>query len=119
MIALSSPAALPTFRRSLREDERGAVMLMGVFFATFLVGSLWYLFGIGQAIFFRERAQEIADSAALSSAIIHAQGMNFIAALNLIQFALVIGHMIMAIIWVVLLIFAVIAGAPDLARVEA
>lgn len=87
-------------------------MLMGIFFATFLVGSLWYLFGIGQAILFRERAQEVADSAALSSAIIHAQGMNFIAALNLIQFALVIGHMIMAIIWLILLIISVVT-APE------
>lgn len=97
--------------RSFARDERGAVMLMGVFFASFLVGSLWYLIGIGQSLIFRQLGQEIADSAALSSASAHAQGMNFISALNLVQLILVFAHIVFAIIFIISIIVAVL-GAP-------
>ena len=74
--------------KKLHRDERGAVMLMGLFMALFLIGGTWFLFGIARTLVFRERVQEAADAAAFSSAAIHAKGMNLIAAINLLFFAL-------------------------------
>ncbi|MDX2051724.1 MAG: hypothetical protein SFV15_04980 [Polyangiaceae bacterium] len=70
-------------------DERGAMMVIGVFMATFLVGVLYYLIGTAEAVFFREGMQDAADAAALGAAIAHARGMNFIALVNLLMAALV------------------------------
>lgn len=60
------------------------MMVVGVFMATFLVGSLWYIMGIGDAIVYRERLQDAADASVYTSAVVHARGMNMIAMLNLI-----------------------------------
>jgi hypothetical protein len=57
-------------------------MVMGIFLACLLVGLLYYLAGLGQAILFRERMQDAADSAALAGAVLAARGMNVIALLN-------------------------------------
>lgn len=70
-------------------DERGAMMVIGVFMATFLVGVLYYLIGTAEAVFFREGMQDAADAAALGAAISHARGMNFIALVNILMAALV------------------------------
>jgi hypothetical protein len=39
-------------------------MVLGIFLACLLVGLLYYLAGLGQAVLFRERMQDAADSAA-------------------------------------------------------
>lgn len=72
-------------RRSLVTDDRGAVMVMGIFMCSCLVGALWYLAGIGDAILYRERMQEAADAVAFSDAALHARGMNLIVLINLIM----------------------------------
>ena len=64
-------------------------MVMGVFMATLLVGMIYYIWGIGDAIMFRERMQDASDTAAFSAAVIHARGMNMLALLNMIMAALV------------------------------
>ncbi|WP_394832669.1 hypothetical protein LVJ94_39815 [Pendulispora rubella] len=74
---------------SLKDDQRGAIMLMGLFMALSLVASLWFLIGIGQAIIFRDRGQEAADAMAFSVAAVDARGMDLIAVLNVIMLALV------------------------------
>ncbi len=79
---MSAPA------KKLHGDERGAVMVIGLFMATFLIGASWFVFGMARTLVFRERVQEAADAAAFSSAAIHAKGMNLIAAINLLFFAL-------------------------------
>jgi hypothetical protein len=66
-------------------DERGAVLVLGVFMGACMVGLLWYLAGIGDAIIQRERLQEAADAAAFSSAALHARGMNLVVLVNLIM----------------------------------
>ncbi|HVH42029.1 MAG TPA: hypothetical protein VM925_06785 [Labilithrix sp.] len=66
-------------------DERGAIMVLGIFMCTCLVGALWYLAGIGDAILLRERAQEAADAVAFSDAALHARGMNLIVLINLVM----------------------------------
>lgn len=75
--------------RTLTEDDRGAIMTIGVFMAIVLVGLLWYIAGIGSTLFHRERLQDAADAVALSTAIGHARGMNIIAFINIVMAALV------------------------------
>jgi len=76
-------------RRSLARDESGAVIVLGLFVAALLVGFLYYLVGIGQAIHHAERAQDAADSGAYSVAVMHARGMNLIALFNIVQCSVV------------------------------
>ncbi|MDF2694151.1 MAG: hypothetical protein K0S65_2534 [Labilithrix sp.] len=85
-------------RASLVEDQRGAVMLTGVFMACFLIGTLWFLMGIGDAVVFREKMQEAADHGAFSSAALHAKGMNFISLCNLVMLVGTIIHIVLGII---------------------
>jgi hypothetical protein len=60
-------------------------MVMGIFMCSCLVGALWYLAGIGDAILYRERMQEAADAVAFSDAALHARGMNLIVLVNLVM----------------------------------
>jgi hypothetical protein len=73
----------------LRRDERGAILILGVVMSVLLVGVLYYLEGIGAALIQRERMQDAADVAALSTAIGHARGMNLVVFINLVMGALV------------------------------
>jgi len=119
MTASAQTANSPRSLSDLSRDERGAVMLMGLFFASFLVGSLWYMIGLGQALVFREIGQEIADSAALTSASVHAQGMNFIGALNVIQLALTVSHLVFAFIFLIILIIGALTAETIIGGVVA
>ena len=69
-------------------DDRGAVMLIALFFAMFAVALLFYAIGIGHAVLFREKFQDAADAAALSSAVMHARAMNLIVLVNLVMAAI-------------------------------
>jgi hypothetical protein len=69
-------------------DERGAILVMGLFMAVFLAGALYYMVGVGEAITQRERMQDAADAAAFSGATLHARGMNLIVLINLVMAAL-------------------------------
>jgi hypothetical protein len=79
----------------LSSDERGAVMLIGLFLALAVVGGLWCLIGIGNAILAREISQEAADSAAFTNAVIHARGMNLIAFINIVVMALTMAYLLL------------------------
>src|ERR1700722_17728302 len=72
---------------SLRDDRRGAILVVAVFMAVFMVGCLWYLVGVGDAAIYREKMQDGSDATAFASAVYHARGMNIIAMLNLIMAA--------------------------------
>ncbi|MBI2396037.1 MAG: hypothetical protein HYV09_41120 [Deltaproteobacteria bacterium] len=74
-------------RSSLIGDRRGAVLLISVFMAAFLVGALWYAIGIGDAAIYRQYMQDGADAVAFGSAVYHARGMNIIALINLVMAA--------------------------------
>jgi hypothetical protein len=58
---------------------------MGVFMSVFLVGGLWYMMGIGQAVVYRQSVQAGADATALTSAVYHARGMNVLAMVNIVM----------------------------------
>ncbi len=90
-----TPAPRPNETPRMKDDQRGAVMLIGIFMACFLIGALWSVVGLGDALVYRDKVQEAADHTAFSSATVHARGMNFMAALNLVMLAI-------AAIWVVI-----------------
>jgi hypothetical protein len=96
--------------RDLHRDQRGAIMLMGLCMSCFLIGGLWFLIGIGDTIVFRDTMQEAADHAAFTSAVLHAKGMNFISACNLILLALIAIHIIMGLIHDVLLAICIVGA---------
>jgi hypothetical protein len=75
-------------RPNLLEDRRGAIVVVAVFMAVFLVGCLWYMIGIGDAVVYRQKVQAAADATAFGSAVYHARGMNMIAMINLNMAAL-------------------------------
>src|SRR5690606_37659827 len=95
----------------LKQDDGGAIVVMGIFMCTGVVGMLWYLAGIGDAIQFRERLQGSADAVAFSSAVLHARGMNLIVMLNMIMACVLAIRVIMKMIIAALVIVGAILTA--------
>lgn len=75
-------------QRRNSENDRGAVMVIALFLAIFLLGLLYYVVGVTQTVFFREHLQDTADGAALSSAVMHARSMNLLVLINIVMAAL-------------------------------
>ena len=75
--------AAPGEATSLKRNQSGAIMVMGVFMAALMVGFIYYVKGIGDAILFKERMQDAADSGAFAAVATHARGMNLIALINI------------------------------------
>jgi hypothetical protein len=73
---------------SRTENDQGAVMVIALFLAVFLLGLLYYVVGTTQTVFFREHLQDTADGAALSGAVMHARCMNLIVLVNIVMAAL-------------------------------
>jgi hypothetical protein len=96
----------------LRTGERGAIMVIGVFLACSMIAAMWYVMGIGDAILWRDRSQEAADSIAYTSAAIHARGMNFIAMCNIIMLIIVGLYLLMCMIRSVLDLILYVTGDP-------
>ncbi len=76
---------MSTTERNLARDASGAIMVTAVFMAAVLVGALWALVGIGDAVLYRESLQSSADAVAFTGAVYHARGMNLIALINLVM----------------------------------
>lgn len=72
-----------------KADEKGALLLTGIFMLIFLTALLYFMIGMGRTIMMREGLQDAADAAALSSAIFHAKGMDLIAFINIVMSILV------------------------------
>ncbi|MCB9619752.1 MAG: hypothetical protein H6724_09940 [Sandaracinus sp.] len=97
---------------ALRRDESGAIMVMGLFMAVFLVGMLYYLVGIYEAVIFRERMQDSSDAGAFAAAVMNARGMNLIVLLNIVMaiaFAVLIALKLIQIAVVAGLLIAAVA----------
>jgi hypothetical protein len=92
-------------------DDRGAIVVLGLFFTCFLIGACWFIFGIGNAIAYRENLQNAADAGAFAGAVYDARGMNLLAMLNIVMGVLlailVVAHVVQ------LGVFAVAAAACD------
>jgi hypothetical protein len=73
---------------ALRSDERGMILVIALPMAALLVGCLWYLISVGDAVLHRERLQDAADATAFESAVLHARAMNTEVGLNLLSASL-------------------------------
>jgi hypothetical protein len=91
--------------KDLVKDSRGAILVIGIVAGALLVGALWHLAGIGDAMAWRERAQDAADAGAFENAVWHARGMNVIVAINIIM-SLVLGVLVL---WRIILILVTVA----------
>lgn len=82
---------MPTdHRRRLAEDQRGAIVVIGLFASVFIVGILYYLLGFGSALRHGERMQDAADATTFSAAVMHARAMNLVALTNMVKLAVVV-----------------------------
>ena len=91
--------------QNLTQDSRGAILIVGIVFGVLLVGALWHVAGIGDAITWRERAQDAADAGAFENAVWNARGMNVIVAINIVM-SLVLAVLV---IWRTILILVTVA----------
>jgi hypothetical protein len=71
----------------LKRDDRGAILMVAVFFAVFAVAILYSLIGTAETVAFREGLQDRADRMALSAGILHARAMNLIVLINIVMAA--------------------------------
>lgn len=98
--------------QNLTEDSRGAILIVGIVFGVLLVGALWHIAGIGDAIAWRERAQDAADAGAFENAVWNARGMNVIVAINIVMSLvlciLVIWRTILILVTVALVVAAIL-----------
>jgi hypothetical protein len=82
--------SMVTGPRELRGDQQGAILVIGLFAAIFIVGVLYYLLGFGQALRHGERMQDAADSVTFATSVMHARAMNLMALLNMVKLAVVV-----------------------------
>ncbi|HTE52003.1 MAG TPA: hypothetical protein VK698_14210 [Kofleriaceae bacterium] len=76
---------MTTARQSLARNQDGTVLVIGVFAAAFLVGTVYLVLGAGDAIEHRALMQDAADSGAYTMAVLHSRAMNMIALLNMVK----------------------------------
>lgn len=69
----------------LASDRRGMILVIAIPMGAVLVGMLWYLATVGDAVLYRERLQDAADATAFENAVLHARGMNAIAMMNMLM----------------------------------
>ncbi|MEO6419172.1 MAG: hypothetical protein ABIP39_07185, partial [Polyangiaceae bacterium] len=104
-------------RKSFIADTGGAILIAGVFMTLFLIGGLFFLLGIGNALVFHDHMQEVADASAFTGAVVHARFMNMIAAINIIMLVLVAVHIALGIIHLAMFVANAVAcldpGCPD------
>lgn len=76
-------------RGDLRRDDRGALMVSGVFMMILSVALLYFMIGTVKTLQAREGMQDAADASAFAAAVFMARGMNLIALINLLMASLV------------------------------
>ncbi len=69
----------------LLKDNRGVIMVVGVAFTFLWIGMAWSIFGIGNAIAYRENLQNATDASAFAGAVYDARGMNMLASINIVM----------------------------------
>ena len=98
--------------QDLNRDTRGAILIVGIVFGVLLVGALWHIAGLGDAMAWRERAQDAADAGAFENAVWNARGMNVIVAINIVMSLvlciLVIWRTILILVTVALVVAAIL-----------
>ena len=97
--------------RNLVKNERGAIMVVGIFFACMMIGWMWMLVGLGDAMIWRDRSQEAADAISYSSSAIQAQGMNLISFVNVLMLILTAVYMVMSFVYNILDFLHIVFGS--------
>ncbi len=92
-------------------DDRGAIMVLALFLAVFAIAILYTVVGTVETVLFRERLQDSADSAALSSAVMHARSMNLLVLINLVMAALLAVLVTIKLIESIAILGIIVAGA--------
>lgn len=75
----------PAERADLRDDEGGAILVIGLVSAVFLTALLYFVFGIGETIRHHERMNDAVDSGAYATGVMHARAMNLVALGNMLK----------------------------------
>ena len=96
---------------SFKDDQSGAITVMAVFMAAFLIGIMFWMSGTGDAIIYREVMQDASDATAFSAAVYDARGMNMIALINLIMAAFMAVMIFLNIVFYILQIAAAVTAA--------
>ena len=66
----------------------GTTTIPAVFGGAFLIGGIFYLAGLGDAMLFHESMRDASDATTFAPSVIHARGMNVIALVNLVMAAI-------------------------------
>lgn len=72
----------------LRRDQRGAVLIIGMLSTPLLVGAIYYVVSIAEAVHQREALQVAADAGAMAAVVPEARAMNAIAVINWLMVAI-------------------------------
>ncbi len=72
-------------RKGLIQQTEGAMMLISLFMALFLIATLYYILGVGDAVIYRRIMQDGADAGAHAASVMGAKGMNLHALLNVVM----------------------------------
>ena len=72
-------------REGLLHQTEGAMMLISLFMALFLIATLYYILGVGDAVIYRRIMQDGADAGAHAASVMGAKGMNLHALLNVVM----------------------------------
>ncbi len=97
--------------RRLASDDDGAIMVIAVFMAAVLVGAIWYAFGLGEAMLYRQQLRQAVDAAAFDSAVVHALGMNMLSMMNIAMAAVLSVLIALMVIFIGGLVFTVLDAA--------
>ena len=103
----------PETATSVVNDKRGAIMVLGIFFACVMIGWMWMLVGLGDAMIWRDRTQEAADAISYSASAMDAKGMNVISFVNIVMLILAGVYLLMAIVFNLLDLLHVLLGRSD------
>ena len=69
----------------LFRDTGGSMMTMSLFMALFVVGAIYYILGVGDAVIYRRIMQDAADAGSHAAAVVGAKGMNLHVLLNVVM----------------------------------
>jgi hypothetical protein len=100
--------------RTLRSDDSGTIIVIAIFMAAALVGCIWYMFGLGEAMVYRQQLRAAADATAFSSAVINATGMNIISMLNIAMAVVLSVLLALQIIFLIGIVLTVISALLEI-----
>lgn len=95
----------------LSHDERGAILVPAIVMGAVLVGAMFFVAAVGDAVVFRSQLQDAADVTAFMSAKWHAGGMNIVAVLNILMALVLSLFVLYRVVEILLLALMFVPGA--------